>query len=344
MLLASNLHSTKAVVTGMVFYLGSHNLVPRIYGKLVKAFSWHGILRKQTGKFTLFAKRVLSRERVVVEERYVKNWKDYYKILRVSPDAEQRTITAAYEKLAYLYHYILSDRAKRNPFFVEMMNDINEANRVLSDPCKRDEYDRLFWARCSPQDKGIENTVTGEIIDLMVLAAHEVSKIKDRMYWMMPRWSKIAQQAVLILFIAILSVMAGGTSFAFAKPEHTAATPFKGVAIVILGSSSAAISLIEDVRGVTVMYEYSIVSEILQLMRVTEGIVEVPPVTVPTNDMACFPSTECPLFPDYLQSRFSQFKYTVDSKGVVSVNTSGATTDALLRKIVLLINRLDDVQ
>ncbi|MFC1966970.1 hypothetical protein ACFLWI_08580, partial [Chloroflexota bacterium] len=164
------------------------------------------------------------------------------------------------------------------------------------------------------------------------------------MYWIMPRWGKIAQQAILILVIVILSVVAGGTSFAFAKPENTAATPFKGVAIVILESSSAAINLVDDVRGVTVMYEYSIVSETLQLMRVTEGVIEVPPVTVPTNDMACFPSTECPLFPDYLQSRFSQFKYTVDSKGIVSVNTSGATTDTLLRKIVLLINRLGGEQ
>lgn len=319
-------------------------MLPIIYGKLVKALSWRRILRKQTGKFILFARRVLSRKRMVVEERYVKNWKDYYRILRVSPDAEQGAVAAAYKKLAYLYHCILSDRAKRSPLFVEMMNDINEANRVLSDPCKRDEYDRLFWARRSSQDAEVENPVTGEIIDLMVLAAHEVAKVKDRMYWLMPRWSKIAQQAVLILIITILSVMAGGTSFAFAKPEHTAATPFKGVAIVILGSSSAAINLIEEVRGVAVMYEYSIVSETLQLMRVIEGIVEVPPVTVPTNDMACFPSAGCPLFPDYLQSRFSQFKYTVDSNGIVSVNTSGATTDALLRKIVLLINRLDDAQ
>ena len=67
----------------------------------------------------------------------------------------------------------------------------------------------------------------------------------------------------------------------------------------------------------------------------------VPLVTVSTNDMTCFPSREHCLSPDYLDKRFGQFKYTVDSKGIVSVDTSWATTDAFLEKIKQLLDRLE---
>ena len=77
-------------------------------------------------------------------------------------------------------------------------------------------------------------------------------------------------------------------------------------------------------------------------MRVTEGLKVVPAVTVSTNDMACFPSLEHCLFPDYLDKRFSQFRYTVNSDGIVNVDTSGATTDALLEEIEQWLNRLKE--
>lgn len=102
-----------------------------------------------------------------------------------------------------------------------------------------------------------------------------------------------------------------------------------------------AVELIEVVRGVGATSERKIVSTTLQSMRIQEGMKIVPAVTVPTNDMACFPSQECCLFPDYLDKRFSQFRYTVSSKGIVSVDTSWATTDDFIENIKQLIKRLE---
>ena len=116
----------------------------------------------------------------------------------------------------------------------------------------------------------------------------------------------------------------------------------KGIAITLTQASAGAISLIEDVRGVAATYERQIVSAALQAMRVEEDLKEFPPVPESTNDMMRFPSPEHRLFPGYLDKRFTQFKYTVDSKGIVSVDTSWATTDAFLEKIKQLLDRLEE--
>jgi len=146
-------------------------------------------------------------------------------------------------------------------------------------------------------------------------------------------WNKTAKRAVLIAAISLILIFVGGTSFASVKPEHPLATPFKSEAITVLETSSEAIDLIDDISRVVATYERNIVSTMLQSMRVIEGSREVPPLIVPTNDMARFPSAEYPLFPEYVEKRFSQFKYTVDNNGIVSVDASGATTDAFLEKI-----------
>ena len=88
-------------------------------------------------------------------------------------------------------------------------------------------------------------------------------------------------------------------------------------------------------------FERSVVSTALQSMRVEENLKEMPTVTAPTNDMAGFPSQEHPLFPNYLDRRFTQFQYTVDSKGIISVDTSWAITDAFLEKIEQTLDRLE---
>lgn len=115
----------------------------------------------------------------------------------------------------------------------------------------------------------------------------------------------------------------------------------RGIAITLTKASAGAIGLIEDVRGIAATSERKIVSTALQSMRVEEGLRRVPLVMVSTNDMARFPSREYCLFLDYLDRRFSQFKYTVDSKGIVSVDTSWATTDAFLDNIKRLLDRLE---
>jgi len=315
-------------------------LLSGIRDKLTKISMYRTILKNQIGKFIAFVKRVLSREGVAVAEQYVENWKNYYGILRVNPNAEAEAITAAYKRLVHLYHHTLSDKTKKSPFFSEMMNDVNEAYQVLSEPIRRTAYDRIFFAKYNSPDVAIEESTREGISDLMRLVAQDVFEKKRRIQWRIPGWSKVTQRAILIAVISFLSIFLGGTSLAFAQPEHALAAPFKGVAITVTMTSSEAISLIEGIRRLVATYERNIVSTALQSMRVIEGVGEVPPVTVSTNDMARFPSPEHCLFPDYLDKRFSQFKYTVDSNGIVNVDPSGATTDVLLKKIKQWLDRL----
>lgn len=141
--------------------------------------------------------------------------------------------------------------------------------------------------------------------------------------------------------LVIVLVTAGGSSLALARPESALAAPFRGVAIAVAEASAGAISLIEEARAVAASFERSVVSTAVQSMRITDRLPIVPAVGTPTNDMAYFPSKEHCLFPDYLDRRYSQFKYTVDSNGIVTVDSSWAITDALLAKIEDLLRRLE---
>lgn len=64
--------------------------------------------------------------------------KDFYQILGVTPDAEIVVIKAAYRALISIYH---PDR-NSDPTTHEKSIAINEAYSVLSDPIKKDEYDK----------------------------------------------------------------------------------------------------------------------------------------------------------------------------------------------------------
>jgi curved DNA-binding protein len=67
-------------------------------------------------------------------------FKDYYQILGIPPDADEKTIRQAFRKLARQYHPDVNpgDRAAEEQF-----KAINEANQVLSDPEQRKKYDAL---------------------------------------------------------------------------------------------------------------------------------------------------------------------------------------------------------
>ena len=65
---------------------------------------------------------------------------EYYTILGIDPKSEPQKIKAAYRNLAFEYH---PDRNKGDAASAEKMKVINEAYAVLSDPRKRNEYDRL---------------------------------------------------------------------------------------------------------------------------------------------------------------------------------------------------------
>ena len=65
---------------------------------------------------------------------------EYYKVLGVPKDADNKVIKDAYRELAFKYH---PDRNKDNPEAVNRMKAVNEAYAVLSHPDKRRQYDSM---------------------------------------------------------------------------------------------------------------------------------------------------------------------------------------------------------
>ncbi|MFC1895317.1 DnaJ domain-containing protein [Thermodesulfobacteriota bacterium] len=65
--------------------------------------------------------------------------KDYYRDLEVSRDATDEEIRKAYRRLAFKYH---PDRNPENTGAEELFKRISEAYAVLTEPAKREEYDR----------------------------------------------------------------------------------------------------------------------------------------------------------------------------------------------------------
>ena len=66
--------------------------------------------------------------------------KDYYRILGVSENADQKAISQAYRKLARKHHPDVNPGDKSAE---ERFKEVNEANEVLSDPEKRQKYDQM---------------------------------------------------------------------------------------------------------------------------------------------------------------------------------------------------------
>jgi hypothetical protein len=168
-----------------------------------------------------------------------------------------------------------------------------------------------------------------------------VQELERVVIWRKPIIGKVTQRVLIGLAVFVFAVGLVGTSLAFVKPEYAIAAPFRGTATTLLKTTAGAIELIEGARGISANQERKIVSTALQSMRVNDSVKVVPAVTVPINDMALFPSSEYCLFPDYIESRFSQFRYTVDSNGTVVVDTSRASTDSFIDNIKKLIIRLE---
>lgn len=89
------------------------------------------------------------------------DYKDYYDILGVSEDADEKTIRKAFRKLAQKYH---PDANPDNPEEAEKrFKEINEAYEVLSDAEKRAKYEQLrhsygSWQRRGGQPGGFDWT------------------------------------------------------------------------------------------------------------------------------------------------------------------------------------------
>ncbi|MDP9072094.1 MAG: molecular chaperone DnaJ [Actinomycetota bacterium] len=66
--------------------------------------------------------------------------KDYYKVLGVSEDADEKEVTRAYRKLARQLH---PDANPNNPEAEERFKEVSAAYDVVGDPDKRKEYDEI---------------------------------------------------------------------------------------------------------------------------------------------------------------------------------------------------------
>src|SRR5688572_29985130 len=78
------------------------------------------------------------------------DYKDYYKILGVERNADEKEIKKAFRKLAQQYH---PDKNPGDKVAEAKFKEINEAYTVLSDADKRSKYDR-FGAQWEQYERG----------------------------------------------------------------------------------------------------------------------------------------------------------------------------------------------
>ena len=131
---------------------------------------------------------------------------------------------------------------------------------------------------------------------------------------------------VLIAIISFAFLIMGGSYFTFAQPDDSMELSFMNLKMSINESPASVLGLIEEAQEVSALYEHHVITTALQSMRVLERVKDVPAINIATNDMASFPSAEHSLYPYYVTKRFSQYEYTVDSDGIVYINTASPTT------------------
>lgn len=140
-------------------------------------------------------------------------------------------------------------------------------------------------------------------------------------------------RVVVIVIISLFFMIAGRSYFTLAQPGQDIEFSLMNSKISLGGAHASSSELIAEVQEVSALYEHYVVSTALQSMRVIDRVKRVPDVTIPTNDMTQFPSAEHSLYPDYVTKRYSQFRYTVDSDGIVDIYTAVPTTVLNLEQI-----------
>ena len=75
------------------------------------------------------------------------NKRDYYEVLGIQKGASEAEIKSAFRKMAMKYH---PDRNPGDASAEEKFKEVNEAYSILSDPDKKDKYDRFGFAGVDP--------------------------------------------------------------------------------------------------------------------------------------------------------------------------------------------------
>lgn len=88
----------------------------------------------------------------------------HYDVLGVAPDSTASEVRAAYRRLARLHHPDARGSAER-------MAEVNEAWRVLGDPARRREYDRLAGAESSAGRDDRSTSTSSPPVSPVVVAA-----------------------------------------------------------------------------------------------------------------------------------------------------------------------------
>jgi len=73
--------------------------------------------------------------------------RDYYEVLGISKDADEKAIKSAFRKLAKQYHPDLNPDNKESE---AKFKEVNEAYEVLSDADKKAKYDKFGHAAFDP--------------------------------------------------------------------------------------------------------------------------------------------------------------------------------------------------
>ncbi len=146
---------------------------------------------------------------------------------------------------------------------------------------------------------------------------------------------------VLIAIVSLSFLIMGRSYFTFAQTENGMEFSFASLKMSVAETPAVSSGLIEEVQEVSALYEHYIISAALQSMRVSERVKEMPDVSMATNDMAKFPSAEHSLYPHYLTKRYSQFKYTADSDGIIDIDTTSPTIVCNLEQIENYLNSIE---
>lgn len=107
----------------------------------------------------------------------------HYEILKITRDAPQEVVRAAYRALTLKYH---PDRHAADPGATEMMAQLNSAYETLSDPVKRREYDEwIEIAQARPRrDRGERRTARADWIGAPGASDPGASRLwRFRHYW-----------------------------------------------------------------------------------------------------------------------------------------------------------------